>query len=531
MFWVNNDHDVPAGTELFGNPLDHDVEAFANQPTSQDWFQGYITCVRGLEDFARLWVCGVPSLPASQGYTVTLSCNDISGSPALNLYTAEAGGGIGYLTNSTVAQTLVNETKLGTISSGSTYIFPDNFFDGTNKCFLFEGAGAGKGELVLTIYHGSDIVAQTWAYLDLHDVKDLYEQARITNVQTNWPQMVDSPTTSSFQIEHKVSAENAGSEKQLVVFVHGWRITHWAYYNFAETMFKRLYWQGFNGRFAALYWPTLSADTFGTDPLAQTFSFLTFNRSEHVALDSGVGAASYLDDLRQRFPDFTISVCSHSQGADVMAEALKELAAVNQKPIQNYVMMQGAFTAQSYDPNVTNYQDLLNREAVVPTPNTYLSYAQKITNAVLGKIINYFNPQDYALALWNQNQLFFMQQTNNNVVSYLTMKPDVFWGYQTDGANAWLTNNVVGQLLATTPRVVTNILELMPFVARPRSLAVGEQAGVGGAVNGGELNLQTQFGFTDAYYDHSGEFNRSIQEPEGNQFYFRLLRALRTGVP
>jgi hypothetical protein len=31
--------------------------------------------------------------------------------------------------------------------------------------------------------------------------------------------------------------------------------------NFSETMFKRLWWQGYKGRFAALRWPTLSADT------------------------------------------------------------------------------------------------------------------------------------------------------------------------------------------------------------------------------------------------------------------------------
>jgi hypothetical protein len=73
--------------------------------------------------------------------------------------------------------------------------------------------------------------------------------------------------------------------------------------------------------------------------------------------------------------------------------------------------------------------------------------------------------------------------------------------------------------------------ELMPFVARPRSLAVGVQGGVAGSINGSELNLQTQLQFTDAPYDHSGQFHRNIQTPQVNQFYIHLLNGLFKGQP
>jgi hypothetical protein len=515
-FWINNDRDVPGSSGAFSNPLDHDIEAFPNQPSSQDWYQGYITCKRGLEDFARLWVCGVPSLPANQGYTITLSCNAISKSPTINLYLAETNGGTLYLTSTNVAQTLVGETKLATVSPTNTYVFPANFFDGSNKYFLFEGAGIGEGQFVLTIQNGSNILAQTSAWLDLHDIKDLYEQAHVTNVQTNWPEMVQQPTTSSFELDY-TPPQNTAIEKQIIVFVHGWRLTHWAYYTFAETMFKRLYWQGFQGRFAAPYWPTSSADQVGN-----IVDFLTFNMSEHIALDSGTGIARYLTDLKTRFPDYTISVCSHSQGATIMAEALKQLAASNQQPIQNYVIMQGALSAQCYDSGFTNYPlfDLI--EQVVPTPNSYFNYAQNITNAIQGKLVNYFNTNDFGLQLWNANNYYLVQQTNG----YFTMKPASMFGYQTDGTDSWLTNSLVG-----IDRSVTNLYELMPFVARARSLAVGEQAGVHGTIQGGEIDLQAQFGFTGEWYDHSGEFNRAIQEPEGHLFYVQLLNSLFTSQP
>ena len=41
----------------------------------------------------------------------------------------------------------------------------------------------------------------------------------------------------------------------------------------------------------------------------------------------------------------------------------------------------------------------------------------------------------------------------------------------------------------------------MPFVSRPRGLAVGELSGVNGAINGGEVNLSA-YGFTGEWYDH-----------------------------
>jgi hypothetical protein len=54
VFWINNDRDVPPSGGIFASPLDHDLEAFPDQPASQDWYQGHITCARGLEGFARL---------------------------------------------------------------------------------------------------------------------------------------------------------------------------------------------------------------------------------------------------------------------------------------------------------------------------------------------------------------------------------------------------------------------------------------------------------------------------------------------
>ena len=40
-------------------------------------------------------------------------------------------------------------------------------------------------------------------------------------------------------------------EKKALVFVHGWNMSDGSYFSYSETMFKRLWHQGFRGRFCA----------------------------------------------------------------------------------------------------------------------------------------------------------------------------------------------------------------------------------------------------------------------------------------
>lgn len=116
------------------------------------------------------------------------------------------------------------------------------------------------------------------------------------------------------------------------------------------------------------------------------------------------------------------------------------------------------------------------------------------------------------------------------------MKPLIFFGYLYIATNQTayvITNQYTVAFGATNlqNRIVTDPLELMPFVARPHSKAVGAQAGVGNVVNGPEYNLQSQLGFTAATYDHSGQFNRNVQTPQVQGFYSRLLQNLFPPAP
>jgi hypothetical protein len=280
----------------------------------------------------------------------------------------------------------------------------------------------------------------------------------------------------------------------------------WDYYSFSETMFKRLYWQGFGGRFATVRWPTLSKDTDG-----QIAQFATYNRSEFRAFQSGRGLSDYLTHLRQRFPDRTIGVCAHSMGNIVMMQALTLQLAAGLTNINNYVLMQAAVPAHCYDSSLPNYGPFLAAETNafnMRTPDTYRSYPGAINSAVRNQIRNFFNTNDFALARGNVGG----QSLNweGNEISY---KPDQGFGYTSDGTNAYKSSVVF-----TDPR------QIMSFVARPRSKAVGALAGVGGAIDGGQVDLRTSYGFDTGVSEHSAQFNWSMQRLDA--FYSELLSSL-----
>jgi hypothetical protein len=246
--------------------------------------------------------------------------------------------------------------------------------------------------------------------------------------------------------------------------------------------------------------------------------------------------------LRQRHPDYTISACSHSQGTTVVTEALKELAGAAQNPADNWVSMQGAFPAHVFDTVATNLPTFTQLEQTVPTPNLYDGYGAGITNALRlgGGIVNFFNPVDFALhsgagaalggGMWEMNNGYYVSE------GPVTMKPNTYLGYYTDGTSSLIQTNeynqselslLYGGYYNGPIRSVTNLHELMPFVARARTKAVGAQAGVGGVMNSSmEVDLRSQFGFSREWVDHSGQFQQNLQYPSIWPFYFQLRTSL-----
>ncbi len=494
LFWVNNDCDwayYPGdpGTDL---PC---------TPKTCDYLNQNIMSPRDLEDWARLWICGVPAL-TNAGYQVTLSWNVSSDNPAINLaQSVETNGGIGYLTDANIATAQTSGStssnpsyKFARVTPSQAYTFPANFFtNNANKYFLFEGAGIGSGELVLTVMDAnSNTVVQTGIWLDLHDVKDFYERAVITDNTSG----AKSSWTSSVEVVQPAIASGLGDDTNLIVLVHGINVRPWDCLQQGDTVFKRLYWAGYQGRFSTVKWPCNLLT-----PLPSPLTTAVFNESELQGYKASTAFTSYMDDLRSRFPDYRRNIIAHSQGNTVVSEALKYGLSFD-----TYILTQGALPNSAYDVNAANDPDLLGR---APSPAWQpMGYQGAYTN-LTGNIVNFYNPQDPVLDVWVKDQEF--------------LKPSIYFDtsyYFYDGTNSYYDPLIGFNYLVTDPE------ESRAMVSRSLTLPIGQSGpeSLHGVIQSA-IDLHTHFNFSNTSFDdHSAQWTWPIQTTR--PYYIQILKSI-----
>ncbi len=521
-FWVNNSHTVP-GT---GGNLDKDLSVPPNHPEYANYSAGKITCPRDLENFFRLWVCGLPQLPTSQSYTITFSMSPSSGNPAVNLYPAyESDGSTKYLTDTNVAAaqlsavyvmgTLVTDygSKLATISASQSYTLPmDGYGNPVFTHFLFEGASTnGSGELVLTISQNGNVITQTGVWLDLHDVKDFFEHPRASDVSLN-----DPPTTNSgaFHMDSYATVSDAAEDKQIVIYVHGLNNKQFDYESSAQTIFKRLYWQGCHGRYVAFRWPSPTWSTWPTS--TNEVSYFNYNKGEYISWQSGPALKNYIDGLHVRFPDYAVNIITVSEGG-ITANAAVRLGA----QVDNLVLSKVTVPAEAFDGNNSSliYSYLAAGAANTPDADVLGGYNNCFTNQC--RRVNFYNDDDFAcymgayhLVSWEQTQLFFRPD-------HTISNPG--WSYSFDGTNCYREIlDEDGEVLLI--RTLTDDFEKKSYVARSRTKAIGAAGlkyppyALTGGVISTNISLQdASLGFVggakfgDSRSEHGGEFNKTIQ--------------------
>jgi esterase/lipase superfamily enzyme len=136
---------------------------------------------------------------------------------------------------------------------------------------------------------------------------------------------------------------NLNTTTPYILFVHGWNMRTEDKDHFAETAFKRLYWQGYQGRFGSFRWPTFNGFN-GT--LMQLVTSPTeknnYDNSEYQAWQSGQGLMNKLTDLNAEYPGH-VYLLAHSMGNVVAGEALR-LSGTSQI-VKTYVASQAAISA------------------------------------------------------------------------------------------------------------------------------------------------------------------------------------------
>lgn len=530
-FWINNDQD--------DHPDEIGETAEIKKPDSTD---GVIKTMRDLEDFAPLTVCvGGLAGPVAAGLVqVRLEWRETGGTkpsirifPKCDAYDASTR----YRVNTDDAAPYVGLATSVVIAAGTSVTLPPGLlvsrtaeelgWTDLTSHFIFEGVKEGKGELVLTI----DGQPGPGVWIELMDVKRMYMRAKANpmNVPSPYLQMsgqpdpeigfVDDPNGPPFVLP-------PGETHEVITYVHGINApgvkpgdeAYDTWIADSETVFKRLWWQGFRGRFASFHWPALTAAPKIWPPQLTPFAF---NESEYRGWKSGRGLAAFLNS--PKIPqNYKRNLYSFSQGAAVCGSALT----VYGLSVDNYVIGQGAVPAGCYDTReeVNQYADFLDAETQRPTPdwNGNYGYRQQLEDIhVSGTVASFYNTGDYALKTgrtgncnvsWEGDQLDFKP----DVVRYnLFGAPQIFYLYysrdfddQHYAGKGWLFNSGG----AGEEREVANDHESMAFVARPRSEAVGATGRTLGAVTyTNNVGRGTLCDFRETEEDHGGQFNRSIQ--------------------
>jgi hypothetical protein len=280
-FWVNDDDDGAGGDSGEHVP-----------PSSPDYADGTIRSIRDLEDFARLHVnlAGLEASLESGSIKAAFEWKQTSNNPKIKIYRA-ASAGTDYLTSEAkAASTLLFPFRdtLGEVVPGVPLFMPQDFWVSTSQFsnvpktlptgrFLFEGSGEGKGRLVLSFWKDGRKIGETAGiWLELRNIKTFYQHQVLGGLDP-WAGFSFEPV--------------AEETKELLVFVHGWRLSPNDTANFAETMFKRVWWRGFKGRFVAVRWDTYyNTRDHGWLPYAGQAidAYLSkYNDSEHNAWMSG----------------------------------------------------------------------------------------------------------------------------------------------------------------------------------------------------------------------------------------------------
>jgi Alpha/beta hydrolase of unknown function (DUF900)/Bacterial TSP3 repeat len=519
IFWANNDFDRWTYSLLDGSVED---SVASNSPDALPPYlpittpvcdseyvdgNGYraIPCPRDLEDYARLWVSGVsnalPLLPA--GSTVTLSWQNNSGA-AIDLFqAADTNGGIGYLTNLTTASNQINNNLcryIGRLGPGDTMQLNSSTYSNAwaGNYYIWCGVAQGSDQLNLTITNGNgNVLAQSSQYIQIVDIKQMYERWTVGDNDKNLSINLIGPSAKATLVEdgqpsfHYSYDPAYDTNDDYILFVHGWNLESWEKDRWAETMYKRLYWQGYQGRFGEFRWPTTQLAV-----LNQSY----YDDGEWEAWKSGQPLETFLSSLNSNYPG-KVYVLAHSMGNVVTGEALR-LAGTN-TIVNTYVASQAAISARAYDNTVpadaTNSY-VLSGHAVY-TPDTeghyYTNSAPPYFNGIGGaeKFVDFYNNVDWALDKWVGDQ-GDKPEPNYYYTSPTLADPSGY--YATVGFFAQQRNLAFG----------ADTYEIFSQVAKSYSFALGSETNIASPFPPSlAVNLQVApFNFPDTHPGHSEQF-------------------------
>ena len=498
-----------------------------------EWaFQEPSCCKRDLEDFARLHLRVSAALAADPTVTFSIAFTEITeGAPAINLFEA-VDPSMDYLSNDNAANAQIVKTRLLTAGGTPAPLSRESIRpNGEVTPFLFEGRQTGKGRLVLTAKRGAQILGETGVTLDLKSGEWFYDRYAVA---------VTSPSNTdpwNVTISPSANLEQAGGyappTNEVFLLVHGWNMSEFEKRRWAETAFKRLWWQGYQGRVVLFSWPTLELpDFFDIGSLLEPRNF---DNSELIAWRSSPALA----DLFQTLGPPRLRVMAHSMGNVVTSEALR---LHNGPPLHSYIACQAALSAQYFDNSVSAlfpcppHLVLGVETGTINTPDVMghfmtgdansSEYLTGLKSAKVLRLYNYYNPSDWALQKWQINNVYKPADYGGHNFYYFGSllryepAPPGTVNYTKDrfvrGANP--PGQFEYRLDTGDHRLV-----IFSYIAESRSVALGSTfPGRGFDRNWG---LNNHYGYDAQHYSHSRQFRSNVVD-EG-QLWKKVIEDFR----
>jgi hypothetical protein len=493
-FWINNDQD----------DVEHD-EPVSVQDQNCDLVDSTIKTNRDLEDFTRVTVHAPWDLDDLKSGKCRVGLKIINpkwGAPAIRLWINEAySDSHSYLVYSNSAirqrsQLLVGDTQNGTVYIPKAYWVNRPLKHDDEVNLIFEGTSRGQGELVVVmeVSVASSEVDSAPVHLELLDVREMYQRARVANEAEQIPSPATNPTppaqTWVWDQWNWPYSEDPQATEKTAIFVHGWRLKYMDYINWSDTSYKRLWHQGFKGKFYSFRWATFSGDNngllpYGLDEQLEANSGgnspvippggTTYNASEYRAWLCGPTLALFVNQLPNAG---NRSLFAHSMGNVISGAALR-----SGMLIDRYAMCNAAMAAMAYDPNpiLRNVDNIYTPVTIPelrdtpdsdPDPAIRANYGLENKFNLPGKpeVFNFGLPDDSALGSWSANNLYF--KPNNQYLytenSILQPFPLV---YQATPVSSF--------------RSVTAVPEAMGYVTKSRTRTAGADLRTSGKIAAG----------------------------------------------
>ncbi|MGE0621421.1 MAG: alpha/beta hydrolase [Pseudomonadales bacterium] len=460
-FWINHDQDdVETGGESW--PI-----------ARADGETGIKDSTRDLEDFTRLQVEIDDLATYPEDALLELAWQNGSGA-TLNLFRAtDPDCSRNYLLNADAAAAELADSAraaTGHVAGQSFRIRLSRLgaadLDGGGYCFLFDVASAGTDALVARILVGGDPVAVSPPLpMDLRHVKTFYQRTTMSwpeEVRPPWEYTTEPPPVPDLAWRYDAQGYDFRpgwfETDDVVVWIYGWLRSGEGLYEMAttqagETVFKRLWHRGFRGRLIFFHWPTVKP--------AYAFGLL---ESEYRAYKS---APALIDFVSTIPPDKRLHLTAHSLGCVLLTEALKQGLQA-----EDALLQVGAIPAGAYDtrPVLTlpDMTEVVTPE--LPEDGGYLGYVEQTRTPAYSM----YNFADVTFFGWNIAQKQMKPTSKRGGYRYA-------WDSKAPPEERARLYYRTG-LFSSDYRVVTDHHEIMAFIAKSKTHALGAETRVKGQI-------------------------------------------------